>query len=118
MLEARGLRNAAILGVALTSIEVGCLVVAVASAQYVYNLMSAAGYNVSFQEFTFNFDGDQMPPALEQASPTPTTYVDGVDYDSICFSKITHPHSLRRGVFCSGTERPKNLEGDRREISS
>src|SRR5688572_1377328 len=57
-----------------------------ASAQYVYDQMSAAGYNVSFQEFTFNFDGDQTAPALVQVSPTPTTYVDGVDYDSMQFS--------------------------------
>lgn len=57
-----------------------------ASAQYVYDHMAAAGYNVSFQEFTFNFDGDEAAPALEQISPTPTTYVDGVDYDSMQFS--------------------------------
>jgi Zn-dependent M28 family amino/carboxypeptidase len=56
------------------------------SAQYVYDRMLAAGYNVSFQEFTFNFDGDASAPALEQVSPTPTTYVDGVDYDSMQFS--------------------------------
>src|SRR5688572_8984564 len=57
-----------------------------ASAQYVYDQMSAAGYNVNFQEFTFNFDGDQTAPALEQISPAPTIYVDGVDYDSTQFS--------------------------------
>ena len=57
-----------------------------ASAQYVYDRMTAAGYNVSFQEFTFNFNGDASAPALEQVSPVPTTYVDGVDYDSMTFS--------------------------------
>src|SRR5687768_8846185 len=57
-----------------------------ASAQYVYDRMVAAGYNVSFQEFTFNFDGDASAPALEQISPTPTTYTDGVDYDTMQFS--------------------------------
>ena len=57
-----------------------------ASAQYVYDRMVAAGYNVRFQEFTFNFDGDESAPALEQISPTPTTYIDGVDYDSMQFS--------------------------------
>ena len=46
----------------------------------------AAGYNVSFQEFTFNFNGDASAPALEQISPTAVTYVDGVDYDSMQFS--------------------------------
>ena len=57
-----------------------------ASAQYVYDRMVAAGYNVSFQEFTFNFDGDASAPTLEQISPTPTTYIDGVDYDTMQFS--------------------------------
>jgi Zn-dependent M28 family amino/carboxypeptidase len=57
-----------------------------ASAQYVYDRMVAAGYNVSFQEFTFTFDGDASAPALEQTSPNPTTYVDGVDYDTMQFS--------------------------------
>ena len=57
-----------------------------ASAQYVYDRMAAAGYNVSFQEFTFNFEGDATPPALEQVTPAPTTYVDGVDYDTMVFS--------------------------------
>jgi Zn-dependent M28 family amino/carboxypeptidase len=57
-----------------------------ASAQYVYDRMIAAGYKVSFQEFVFNFEGDATPPALEQVSPAATTYVDGVDYDTMVFS--------------------------------
>ena len=57
-----------------------------ASAQYVYDRMAAAGYDVRFQEFTFNFNGDASAPALEQISPTAVTYVDGVDYDSMTFS--------------------------------
>jgi Zn-dependent M28 family amino/carboxypeptidase len=57
-----------------------------ASAQYVYDRMVAAGYNVSFQEFTFNFNGDASAPVLEQVSPTTTVYIDGVDYDSMTFS--------------------------------
>src|SRR5688500_14393950 len=44
-----------------------------ASAQYVYDRMAAAGYNVSFQEFTFTFVGDRTPPVLEQVSPNSTT---------------------------------------------
>src|SRR5688572_30474617 len=43
-----------------------------ASAQYVYDRAVAAGYNVSFQDFTFTFEGDATPPALEQTAPTPT----------------------------------------------
>ena len=57
-----------------------------ASAQYIYDRAVAAGYNVSVQDFTFTFDGDATAPALEQTSPTPTTYIDGVDYDTMQFS--------------------------------
>ena len=57
-----------------------------ASAQYVYDRAVAAGYNVSFQDFTFTFEGDATPPALEQTAPIPTTYVDGVNYDTMVFS--------------------------------
>ncbi|HWQ12266.1 MAG TPA: M28 family peptidase [Roseiflexaceae bacterium] len=57
-----------------------------ASAQYVYDRMAAAGYNVSFQEFTFTFVGDRTPPVLEQVSPTPATYVDGVDFATMSYS--------------------------------
>ena len=56
------------------------------SAQYVYDRMAAAGYNVSFQEFDFLFVGDRTPPVLEQTSPTPTTYVDGVDFATMSYS--------------------------------
>ena len=42
-----------------------------ASAEYVYERMAAAGYNVRFQEFTFNFDGDESAPALVQISQPP-----------------------------------------------
>ena len=35
-----------------------------ASAQYVYDRLVAAGYDVSFQEFEFNYEGDASPPVL------------------------------------------------------
>src|SRR5687767_2658073 len=57
-----------------------------ASAQYVYDRMVAAGYNVSFQEFTFLFNADRTPPEFEQVSPNAVTYVDGVDFASMTFS--------------------------------
>jgi Zn-dependent M28 family amino/carboxypeptidase len=58
-----------------------------ASAQYVYDRMAAAGYNVSFQEFTFTFVGDRTPPILEKVSPEPAkAYVDGVDFATMSYS--------------------------------
>jgi Zn-dependent M28 family amino/carboxypeptidase len=56
------------------------------SAQYVYDRMAAAGYIVSFQEFTFPFVGDNTPPVFQQISPTAKTYVDGVDFGTIQYS--------------------------------
>jgi Zn-dependent M28 family amino/carboxypeptidase len=57
-----------------------------ASAQYVFDRMAAAGYNVSFQEFTFLFNADRTPPEFEQVSPAAVPYVDGVDFFSMTFS--------------------------------
>src|SRR5688500_6489399 len=57
-----------------------------ASAQYVYETMAAAGYNVSFQEFNFPYNADRTPPVFRQVSPDPATYVDGVDFSSMTYS--------------------------------
>ena len=57
-----------------------------ASAQYVYDRMAAAGYDVSFQEFTFLLVSDRTPPVLQQVSPTAKTYVDGPDYQTMQYS--------------------------------
>ena len=57
-----------------------------ASADYVAAKMEAAGYIVSTYTFNFVFNADATPPTLRQESPTPVTYVDGVDYASMTFS--------------------------------
>ena len=57
-----------------------------ASREYVVDRMTAAGYEVTIQEFVFAFDGDATPPVLQQTAPTPTTYVDGVDFDTMQYS--------------------------------
>jgi Zn-dependent M28 family amino/carboxypeptidase len=56
------------------------------SAQYVHDRAVAAGYDVSFQEFTFVLVSDRTPPELEQVTPTPTEYVDGVDFATMSYS--------------------------------
>jgi hypothetical protein len=56
------------------------------SAQYVYDKMVAAGYNVSFQEFQFQLVSDLSPPELAQVSPNAVTYVDGVDFATMTYS--------------------------------
>jgi len=57
-----------------------------ASAQYVYNQAAAAGYNVRFQEFEILLVADRTPPILQQISPTPVTYVNGVDFSTMTYS--------------------------------
>ena len=44
-----------------------------ASAAYVTQQLTAAGYQVSQQEFEFSFFQQLGPATLEQVSPTPTT---------------------------------------------
>jgi Zn-dependent M28 family amino/carboxypeptidase len=56
------------------------------SAQYVYDLMVDAGYDVSFQEFTFLFVGDQSPPVLQRTTAPAQSFVDGVDFATMSYS--------------------------------
>ena len=44
------------------------------SAEYVKNRLTAAGYQVTEQEFTFPFFRDLAPATVARVSPTPTTY--------------------------------------------
>ena len=57
-----------------------------ASAQYVYDRATAAGYDVSFQEFTFTFVGDATPPVFERITAPAAVYVDGVDFGTASYS--------------------------------
>jgi hypothetical protein len=57
-----------------------------ASAQYVYDKMIAAGYNVSFQEFEFQLVSDVTPPELAQVAPNAVSYFDGVDFATMSYS--------------------------------
>ena len=56
------------------------------SAQYVYDRMTAAGYQVSFQEFSFLLVSDRTPPVLQQISPISRSYVDGPDFQTMQYS--------------------------------
>lgn len=57
-----------------------------ASATYVKAKAQAAGLVTSDHFFDFLYNADRTPPTLRQEAPTPTTYVDGVDYGSMTFS--------------------------------
>lgn len=57
-----------------------------ASRDYVVERMEAAGYVVSLHAFNFLYNADATPPIFQQITPTPTSYVDGVDFSSMTFS--------------------------------
>jgi Zn-dependent M28 family amino/carboxypeptidase len=57
-----------------------------ASAAYVAEKMTAAGYNVTVQEFDFDFFQELSLGEMEQTTPNPTTYVEGVDFDVMTYS--------------------------------
>ena len=56
------------------------------SAQYVYDRLVAAGYDVHFQEFEFQLVSDVSPPEFAQVSPNAITYIDGVDFATMSYS--------------------------------
>ena len=71
-----------------------------ASAEYVASQLRSAGYAVTFHEFTYNAFFERTPSVLEQTSPTPTTYVNGVDFRIMSYSgsdDVTAPLALPTG---------------------
>jgi Zn-dependent M28 family amino/carboxypeptidase len=56
------------------------------STDYVQEKLEAAGYTVTRQTFTYNFNSDRTPPVLRQVSPNARTYVDGADFASMTSS--------------------------------
>jgi len=56
------------------------------SAEYVFNLLDAAGYNVSYQEFQFDFFQELTPATLEQTAPNPEVYGYAVDFFTMDYS--------------------------------
>jgi hypothetical protein len=52
-----------------------------ASADYVANVMKAAGYNVTIQTYTFDYFTFVGTPAFSVVSPTPTDFVVGQDFN-------------------------------------
>lgn len=55
-----------------------------ASVDYVAETMEAAGYDVTIQEFLFDFSAEFT--SMERLSPVPRVYVDGAEIDAMTFS--------------------------------
>src|SRR4051794_39853131 len=51
-----------------------------ASAQYVFDTLTAAGYQPRFQNFTAHVWGETADPLFARTAPTTQTYVNGTDY--------------------------------------
>jgi Zn-dependent M28 family amino/carboxypeptidase len=71
-----------------------------ASVDYVQDRLEDAGYAVTIQPFNYQLVSDVTPPEFQQTSPTPTTYVNGVDYATMSYSgsgNVTAPLSLPSG---------------------
>ncbi len=56
------------------------------SADYVAQQLRGAGYTVTFQAFTYDAFFERTPSELVQVSPSPATYVNGVDFRVMSYS--------------------------------
>ena len=52
-----------------------------ASADYVADVMRAAGYNVTLQEYKFHYRSFDGTPVMREESPTPHSFVVGTDFN-------------------------------------
>lgn len=72
------------------------------SAEYVYNAAMAAGYDVSYQEITFQLVSDLTQPEFAQVAPARVTYGDGTDFATMAYSgsgDVTTSVSVPSGDF-------------------
>ena len=56
------------------------------SIEHVQEVLTAAGYEVTRQDFLFNSFRELSAPEFEQVSPNPTVYVPGVDFSTAEYS--------------------------------
>jgi Zn-dependent M28 family amino/carboxypeptidase len=67
-----------------------------ATAEYVRAKLVAAGYSVTVQPFQFVYAGDLTMPELARVSPSPTSFIPGVDFATMAYSgsgNVTAPLS-------------------------
>ena len=65
------------------------------SADYVAEQLSAAGYDPTFWYFTYNAFVEDLTTEFRQISPTPTTYVNGIDFRIMTYSGSGEPDRRR-----------------------
>lgn len=69
-----------------------------ASAEYVYNQLAAAGYNVEYQPFMFNAFIELGPSTLAQTAPGSVVYEEGTDYVLMAQTEPGAVSGLAEGV--------------------
>jgi Zn-dependent M28 family amino/carboxypeptidase len=79
------------------------------SADYIAEQLEAAGYDAQFWYFDYNAFVEDVTTQLRQVSPTPTTYVNGIDFRIMTYSgggNVTAPLAAPSGDFrgCSAAD--------------
>ena len=83
-----------------------------ASADYVVDRLEAAGYDVTRQEFTFDYYEELAPAEFEQVSPTPTTYQTPDQFSSMTYSGSGDVTAPARHITQTGALGPGCTSGD------
>jgi hypothetical protein len=78
------------------------------SAQYVMRKLREAGYSPTTQRFTYDAFFEVTPSQLAQTTPTPTTYVNGIDFRVMSYSgtgdvtgQLARPSGDVRGCYAA-----------------
>jgi hypothetical protein len=83
-----------------------------ASADYVANVMRAAGYDVTLQEYKFHYSSFVGNPVLREESPTPHTFGLGTDFNP---AKVAGSTSAKLqpagGIVVPATPKPSSASG-------
>ena len=83
-----------------------------ASADYVADVMRAAGYDVTLQEYTFHYFSFVGTPVLKEVSPIPTSFVLGTDFNPGPVAGTTTARlQPARGIVVPPTPTPSSASG-------
>jgi hypothetical protein len=83
-----------------------------ASADYVADLMRAAGYDVTLQEYKFHYFSFVGTPVMKEESPTPQSFVLGTDFNPAPIPKtLTAKVQPAGGIIVPATPTPSSASG-------
>jgi Zn-dependent M28 family amino/carboxypeptidase len=83
-----------------------------ASADYVAGKLEDAGYDVTRQEFTFDYFEELAEPTFEQLAPTPTTYATPAQFATMTYSGSGNVTATAQHVVQTGALGPGCTAGD------